>query len=235
MGALAVIFSQPALCNFTCFVQGSEQIKSQYFCPVRPVESFDKGILCWLAGPEKFQHHTMLFCPLCQRQQDQLRTVIHPHLQRISAVCHDPVQHSHDPLRRDIQINFDRQCFAVKIIHHVEGPEASAAYQRIVHKIDGPALVHRLWRHQRNRIAHWQVLFSLTAKIQFQQEVNPVNALMVPGVALPAKDLKKPFISVSRIAFSRHGQRHNYRLIPSRIRLITKYRPAQRQYPACLT
>ncbi len=53
----------------------------------------------------------------------RFRTIIHPHLQRISAVCHDPVQHSHDPLRRDIQVNFDRQCFAVKIIHHVEGPE----------------------------------------------------------------------------------------------------------------
>lgn len=197
MGALAVIFSQPALCNFTCFVQGSEQIKIQYFCPVRPVESFDKGILCWLAGPEKFQHHTMLFCPLCQRQQDQLRTVIHPHLQRISAVCHDPAQHSDNPLRRDIQVNFDRQRFPVITIHHVEGSETSAAHQRIVHKIDGPALVHRLWRCQRSRIAHRQVLFSLTAKIQFQQEVNPVNALMVPCVALPAKDLKTFYIRIA--------------------------------------
>lgn len=133
MRALAVIFSQPALCNFPCFIQRSEQIKIQYFCPVSTVETFDKGILCGLAGPDKLQHHAMFFCPLCQRQRDQLRTVIHPHFQRISAVCHDPVQHSHDPLRRDIQVNFDRQCFAVKIIHHVEGPEASAAHQRIVH------------------------------------------------------------------------------------------------------
>jgi len=96
-------------------------------------------------------------------------------------------------------------------------------------------MVHRLWRHQRNRIAHWQALFSLTAKIQFQQAVNPVNALMVPAFALPAQHLKKLFKSVSRIAFSRHGQRHNDWLITLRIRLITKYRPAQRQYPACLT
>jgi hypothetical protein len=70
-------------------------------------------------------------------------------------------------------------------------------------------------------------LFSLTAKIQFQQAVNPVNSFMVPGITLPAKYLKK-LKSVSRIAFSRHGQRHNDRLITSRIRLITKYRPAQR-------
>ncbi len=43
MGVLAVIFSQPALCNFPYLMQRSEQIKIQYFCPVRPVESFDKG------------------------------------------------------------------------------------------------------------------------------------------------------------------------------------------------
>lgn len=235
MRPLAVIFRQPALCNFPCFIQCSEQIKIQYFCPVCPVEPFDKGILRGLAGPDKFQHHTMLFCPLCQRQRDQFRAVVHPHLQRISTVCHDPVQHSHDPLRRDIQVNFDRQCFAVKIIHHVEGPEASAAHQRIVHKIDGPALVHRFRCRQRSRVAHRQALLSLTAKIQFQQAVNTVNALMVPDIALPAKYLKKLFKSVSRIAFSRHGQRHNHRLITSRIRLITKYRPAQRQCLACLT
>ncbi len=71
--------------------------------------------------------------------------------------------------------------------------------------------------------------------IQFQQEVNPVNALMVPAFALPAQHMKKLFKSVSRIAFSRHGQRHNDWLITLRIRLITKYRPAQRQYTACLT
>lgn len=191
MRALAVIFHQPALCDFPCFIQRSEQIKIQYFCPVRPVEPFDKGILRGLAEPDKFQHHTMFFCPLCQHQREQLRTVIHPHFQRISAVCHYPVQHSHDPLRRDIQVNFDRQCFAVKIIHHVEGPEAPAAHQRIVHKIDGSALVHRLWCRQRSRITHRQALFSLTAKIQFQQAVNTMNPFIVPCIALPAQHLKK--------------------------------------------
>ncbi|AYQ46629.1 hypothetical protein CTB91_00789 [Dickeya solani] len=76
MGALAVIFSQPTFCNFPRFIQCSEQIKIQYFCPVRPVEPFDKGILRWFSRFDKFQHHAMRFCPLCQRQRDQLRAVI---------------------------------------------------------------------------------------------------------------------------------------------------------------
>ena len=52
MGALAFIFRQLAISNFPCFIQRSEQIKIQYFCPIRPVELFDKGILRWLAGPD---------------------------------------------------------------------------------------------------------------------------------------------------------------------------------------
>ena len=62
------------------------------------------------------------------------------HLPRVAAVYDDPVQHPEDPLSRDIQVDFYRQRFTVKIVHHIEGPEASAADQRIVHKIDGPAL-----------------------------------------------------------------------------------------------
>ncbi len=48
MRPLVVIFHQPALCNFPCFIQCSEQVKIQDFCPVCPVEPFDKRILCRL-------------------------------------------------------------------------------------------------------------------------------------------------------------------------------------------
>lgn len=43
MRPLTVIFRQPALCEFPCFIQGSEQIKIQDFCPVCPIEPFDKA------------------------------------------------------------------------------------------------------------------------------------------------------------------------------------------------
>lgn len=114
MGTFTVVFIQPAIRYLPYFIQCSEQIKIQYFCPIRPVKPLDEGILCWLSRFDKFQHHTMFFCPLCQRQRDQLGAIIHPHLQRITTVCHDPVQHSHDPLSRDVQVNFYRQSFPVK-------------------------------------------------------------------------------------------------------------------------
>lgn len=45
MRTLVVVFIQPAFRDFPCFIQRSEQVKIQDFCPVRPVEPFDKRIL----------------------------------------------------------------------------------------------------------------------------------------------------------------------------------------------
>lgn len=228
MGTLAVVFIQPAFRDFPCFSQRSEQVKIQDFCPVRPVEPFDKRILRRLTRLDKFQCHTMFFSPLRKCQRNQFRAVVHPQFQRIPPVRHYPVQYSDHPLRRDIQVNFDRQCFAVKIIHYVEGPEASAAHQRIVHKIDGPALVHRLWRCQRSRITHRQALFSLTAKIQFQQAINPVNTFMIPGVTLPAQQLEQLIKTISRVALCQLSQQLDHWFIAPGIGLVNIDRPAQR-------
>jgi len=51
--------------------QRSSTLKPRDFCPVRPVKTFDKGILRWLVRLNKRQQYTMFFCPLCQRQGDQ--------------------------------------------------------------------------------------------------------------------------------------------------------------------
>lgn len=233
MRPLAVTFRQPALCNFPCFIQCSEQIKIQYFCPVCPVEPFDKGILRRLAGPDiPASRHALLPIvpaparPVPGRCPSASSADIHGLPRSCPALSR--------PAAPGYSSQFRSPVLAVKIIHHVEGPEASAAHQRIVHKIDGPALVHHFRCRQRNRVSHRQARLSLTAKIQFQQAVNTVNSFMVPDIALPAKYLKKLFKSISRLAFNCHGQRHNHRLITLRIRLITKYRPAKRQRPACL-
>jgi len=97
-----------------------------------------------------------------------------------------------------------------------------------VHKIDGPALVHRFWRRQRSRITYRQALFSFTTKIQLQQAVNPVNAFMVPAIALSAQQLEQLLKTVSQIAFRQLSQRLDHRFITPGIGLVKIHRPAQR-------
>lgn len=64
MGPLTVVFIQPALCDFPCFVQHSEQVKIQYFSSVFPDKPPNKHVLCRLTRLDKFLHHTMVFSPL---------------------------------------------------------------------------------------------------------------------------------------------------------------------------
>ena len=71
MRSLAVVFRQPALCNFPNFIQRSEQIKIQGFCPICPVRTFDKGILCRLTRFDKVRYDPMLFGPLCPCKRHQ--------------------------------------------------------------------------------------------------------------------------------------------------------------------
>ena len=65
-------------------------------------------------------------------------------------------------------------------------------------------------------------------EIQFQHEANPVNALMVPGVALPAQQLEQLLKTVARIAFCQFSQCTDLRFITPGIGLIKIDRPAQR-------
>lgn len=68
----------------------------------------------------------------------------------------------------------------------------------------------------------------LLRRIQFQQAVNPVYTLMIPGITLPAKHLKEFLHTVSRIALRHFSKRLDHRLITPGIGLIKIHCPAQR-------
>lgn len=213
MRSLNVIFSQSSFSDFPCFILGPEEIKIQDFFPIHPVKPFDKGILRRFIRPDKLQHHPVFFRLLYQRQRHQFWAVIHSHLQWISAVCYYPVQYPDYTLGQDIQVDFSRQRFTVKIVHHIESPEVSVADQRVVHKIDGPALIKCLKARQWRRVSYLQTQLAFATKIQPQGAVNLVNTLMIPGVTLPAQHLIQFLKTVPRIAFRQFSQHKDNRFI----------------------
>ena len=71
---------KPALSDFPCLIQCSEQVKIQYFSPVRPVEPLYKRVLCRFSRFNKFQHNTMVLSPQSQCQGDKFWSVIHTEL-----------------------------------------------------------------------------------------------------------------------------------------------------------
>lgn len=68
MWTLPVIFPLPAFRDLPYFIQCPEQIKIQYLSPVCPVKTLDKGILSRFTWFNKFQYHSMFFCPVRQCQ-----------------------------------------------------------------------------------------------------------------------------------------------------------------------
>lgn len=118
--------------------------------------------------------------------------------------------------------------FTIKIIYDIRRPETPAADQRIMHKINRPALIQCLWRCLWYRITHRQTLFAFTAKVQLQQTIDPVNALMIPPIALPAQNLEQLFKPVTRITFCRLYQYLYHRFIPlGIIRFVKIHHSAQ--------
>ncbi|MCW0342270.1 hypothetical protein NB703_000363 [Pantoea ananatis] len=224
MRPLAVIFHQPAISNLPCLIQRSEQIKIQALCPVRPVKTFDKGILRWLAGPDKFQYHTMC-ANVSETSSGTLSIRIFSGYPQFATILSSIVTSRCAGVFRSISIASAsrlKSSTTLKVRKRRQHVRASCI-----------KLIYQLWFsasgvRQRSRIAHRQALFTLTPKIQFQQAVNPVYALVVPDVALPAQHLKKFLKSVAGITFSRLCQPLNHRFITSRVRLIMKHSPAQR-------
>lgn len=176
----------------------------------------------------------MFLCPFSQCQRDKFRSIIHAKHGRIATVCRDPVEHPDHSWGWQIQIDFNRQRFTVKVINDIERAKTTATDQGIMHKIDRPALVQRFRCGQRRGITHRQPLFTLTAKIQLQQTVNTVEPFVIPLVSLTSQDLIKLRKTVSWVSFSHRQQCGNKGFITRGIRAVMINRSAQVQTPAGL-
>lgn len=160
----------------------------------------------------------MRFCPVNQNQRNKFRTVIHAKHRGVSPICCDPVEHTIHSLGQQVQVYFDQQSLAIKIIDDIKRAKASTANQRVMHKINRSALVQRFRCGQRRWATYRQTLFAFATKIQFQQAVNAVDPLMVPLISLPLQNLKKLREAVSWISFSRRLQRENNGIVTRAVR-----------------
>lgn len=132
----------------------------------------------------------MHFCSLSQSQRNKFRTVTHEKYRGIFPVCCDPTEHSNHTSGRQAEVYFDRQSLVIKIIDDIKCAKVTAENQRVMHKINRPALVQNLRCDQRRWVTYRLTPFAFATKIQLQQAVNPVDTLMIPGFSLSAKNLK---------------------------------------------
>lgn len=101
------------------------------FVPESPVERFDEGIICWLAGAREVQLHAVFIGPAIQRLRDELGAIVHPNGTGRSAYGRYPCHRFDNLLALDPLGNVDRQCFTGESIDDGQRPKSSTVEQRV--------------------------------------------------------------------------------------------------------
>src|SRR5437588_5596290 len=135
MWPLFVVLPQPLFRLFTNFFQALKHEHVEHRFAVTAIEPFDKAILHRLARFDELQGHTMLFGPVSQGHGDELWTVVCSELERVAAQRGYLVKLAHDPRGWQVEVNDDRQRFAIEVINHIEGAKARALPERIAHEV----------------------------------------------------------------------------------------------------
>src|SRR5437870_798842 len=123
MWPLFVVLTQPRFSLLTNFVQALKNEHVEHRFAVTAIEPFDETVLHRLAWFDELQSHAVLLGPLSQRQRDELGTIIQSELERVAADSGYLVKLAHDPCGRQVEVNDDRQRFAIEVIDYIEGAE----------------------------------------------------------------------------------------------------------------
>src|SRR5215467_2672243 len=135
MWPLFVVLVQPLFSLLTNFFQALKHEHIEHRFTVAAIEPFDKAVLHRFAWFDELQSHAMLFSPFSQSYSDELGTIIQSELERIAALRGYLVKLAHHPLGRQVEVDDDRERFAIEVVDHIEGAEARTIPQRIAHKV----------------------------------------------------------------------------------------------------
>jgi hypothetical protein len=81
----------------------------------------------------------------------------------------------------------DAQGFPVAFVDHVQGAEGPAVVQGVAHEVQRPDAVELGTQQQRLRVACEHTPLGLALEVQVQRAVHPVDAFVVPSVAILAQ------------------------------------------------
>lgn len=77
----------------------------------------------------------------------------------------------------------------LKVVHHVESPEAASTEQAVAHETHGPAEeISGCWHGQGFRISGWKPLLAPSVYIQVERTIKPLHPFLVPVMALHAPE-----------------------------------------------
>lgn len=133
------------------------------------------------------------------------------------------VQAANDPFCGQREVNLDAQAFAVEAVQHIQQPKGTAVAEAIRHEVHRPGHIGRIWHCQDIRLLPFQPLSGLDPQVEFQRAVDPIDAFVVPRVALDVTQMQETQAktpSLSRICQPRQ-QIGDHRVLVLQLRAVT--------------
>jgi hypothetical protein len=143
--------------------------------PDGAVVALDVGVLLRLTGLDVLDRDAQLLSP------DQ----------EPATPFDDPVQTVDDPFGWQREVDLDTQSLAVEVIQHVQQPKCTAIFEAICHEVHGLGHVGCIGHGQRIGFVALQPLARLDPQVQLQLAVDPIDAFVVPRMALHVTRMQK--------------------------------------------
>jgi len=138
-----------------------------------------------------FNAYSLTGSPHQQFVADVLRPVVTTDRLRLSPSFNELFKASEYTLSGQGKIRFYGQPLAVKVVNHIEQPDAASVLQLIVHEVHRPRLIDPLRLCKRLRLFPDNAFLGLDAHVEFQFAVYSVHTLVVPSVSPDIAQMQK--------------------------------------------
>ena len=189
MRSSLIVLDHPSLSHLPDIGQALEQVQVQRLSSEAAVESLNEGVLGRLAGLDVVDADIVRLAPAGEGPPQELGAVVDPQRLGQSPRGAQPLEDANRALRSQRGVRLNDQGFPAVVVDDAEHPHLDSASQRIGQEVGRPSVVDSIGRPQRRGIPRGQPPPDQAGQIEPHRPIHPIDALFVPGEALPAKQV----------------------------------------------
>lgn len=191
VGSLAVVSPEPFGCMILCLPDGFKGVLAQLFAANIAVVTLDIGTPLRLARLDVFKTDVPFLGLGHEPPTYIFWAVVDTNCPRLTAPLNDLVHTANDTFSGQRKSHLDAQLFSIEVIKHDQCSNRPTVRKLIIHEVHGPRMVWHLSHCQRFRFARLEALLGLDPQVQLQFAVDPVDAFVVPVVALQITQIQR--------------------------------------------
>lgn len=187
MEPLLIVVAAPSGEGDPRFRAAHEELAVQAFLAQLAVERLHAAILPRAAGLDEAQARAGAMCPAHQRDADEFRAIVRPHVGRSRALAHDAVEDPHHVRAAQRRRDLERQALARVFVEHAEHLDPPPVDRAVVQEVDRPHVVLAA-RAVRPGLRALPAALGLSARhLKLLARPQALDSLVIDGDAFVAK------------------------------------------------